>query len=222
MSTISRGFFVTFEGGEGAGKTTQIRTLAARLRGEGHDVLETVEPGGTGIGRQIRRVFLDARNENLSAAAELLLVFAARAQNVEESILPALAEGRVVLCDRFTDSTLVYQGAVRGLGAEAVLQVDRIACGGLRPTLTFYLDIDPETGLARARLRNAQDAANPETRFDDQDLDFHRRVREAYLELARAESGRIVTIDASAAPEAVAAAIWDRTAERLASHRLHH
>jgi len=222
MSTISSGFFVTFEGGEGAGKTTQIRMLAARLRGEGHTVLETAEPGGTGIGRQIRRVFLDARNENLSAAAELLLVFAARAQNVEESIRPALAEGRVVLCDRFTDSTLVYQGAVRGLGAEAVLQVDRIACGGLRPHLTFYLDIDPETGLARARLRNAQDSANPETRLDDQDLDFHRRVREAYLELARAESGRIVTIDASAAPEAVAAAIWNRTAEGLASHRLHH
>jgi len=222
MSTISSGFFVTFEGGEGAGKSTQIRMLAARLRGEGHTVLETAEPGGTGIGRQIRRVFLDARNENLSAAAELLLVFAARAQNVEESIRPALAEGRVVLCDRFTDSTLVYQGAVRGLGAEAVLQVDRIACGGLRPHLTFYLDIDPETGLARARLRNAQDSANPETRLDDQDLDFHRRVREAYLELARAESGRIVTIDASAAPEAVAAAIWNRTAEGLASHRLHH
>ncbi len=222
MSTISSGFFVTFEGGEGAGKSTQIRMLAARLRGEGHDVLETAEPGGTGIGRQIRRVFLDARNENLSAAAELLLVFAARAQNVEESIRPALAEGRVVLCDRFTDSTLVYQGAVRGLGAEAVLQVDRIACGGLRPHLTFYLDIDPEPGLARARQRNAQDAANPETRLDDQDLDFHRRVREAYLELARAESGRIVTIDASAAPEAVAAAIWNRTAEGLASHRLHH
>lgn len=222
MSTISLGFFVTFEGGEGAGKTTQIRTLAARLRGEGHDVLETVEPGGTGIGRQIRRVFLDARNENLSAAAELLLVFAARAQNVEESILPALAEGRVVLCDRFTDSTLVYQGAVRGLGAEAVFQVDRIACGGLRPNLTFYLDIDPETGLARARRRNALDAGNPETRLDDQDLDFHRHVREAYLELARAESGRIVTIDASAAPEAVATAIRNRTAEGLASHRLHH
>ncbi len=222
MSTTSSGFFVTFEGGEGAGKSTQIRTLAARLRGEGHTVLETAEPGGTGIGRQIRRVFLDARNENLSAAAELLLVFAARAQNVEESIRPALAEGHVVLCDRFTDSTLVYQGAVRGLGAEAVLQVDRIACAGLRPHLTFYLDIDPETGLARARLRNAQDSANPETRLDDQDLDFHRRVREAYLELARAESGRIVTIDASAAPEAVAAAIWNRTAERLASHRLHH
>ena len=222
MSTTSSGFFVTFEGGEGAGKTTQIRLLASRLRTEGRAVLETAEPGGTDIGRQIRRVFLDARNANLSPAAELLLVFAARAQNVEESILPALARGAVVLCDRFTDSTLVYQGAVRGLGADAVLQVDRIGCGGLRPHLTFYLDIDPETGLGRARQRNAQDAANPETRLDDQDLDFHGRVRGAYLDLARSEPARIVVVDASAAPEAVASCIWNRTVERLTSHRLHH
>ncbi len=222
MSTTSSGFFVTFEGGEGAGKTTQIHTLAVRLRAEGRAVLETAEPGGTDIGRQIRRVFLDARNNNLSPAAELLLVFAARAQNVEESILPALAQGRLVLCDRFTDSTLVYQGAVRGLGADAVLQVDRIACGGLRPDLTYYLDIDPEIGLARARRRNAADAANPETRLDDQNLDFHRRVREAYLNLARAEPARIRIVDASAPPDAVASAIWTHTLERLTSHRLHH
>ena len=221
MSTTSSGFFVTFEGGEGAGKTTQIHTLAARLRAQGHAVLETAEPGGTDIGRQIRRIFLDARNTNLSPAAELFLVFAARAQNVEESILPALAQGHLVLCDRFTDSTLVYQGAVRGLGADAVLQVDRI-CGGLRPHLTFYLDLDPEIGLARARRRNASDAANPETRLDDQDLEFHRRVREAYLQLARTEPARIRIVDASAPPDAIASAIWTHTLERLTSHRLHH
>ena len=144
-----------------------------------------------------------------------------RAQNVDQSILPALAAGQIVLCDRFTDSTLVYQGA----GAASAPMPSTKWIASLRrpsPDLTFYLDIDPETGLARARRRNASDAANPETRLDDQDLEFHRRVREAYLQLARTEPARIRIVDASAPPDAVASAIWTHTLERLTSHRLHH
>src|ERR1035438_6310774 len=139
--TKARGVFVTFEGPEGSGKSTQLRTLAAKLRSAGRDVLETAEPGGTPIGMQIRRVLLDAANQELRPTTELLLMFAARAQNVEEWILPALAQGHVVLCDRFTDSTLVYQGVARGLGAELVYEVDRIACRGLVPDLTLVKKI---------------------------------------------------------------------------------
>src|SRR5579864_4051454 len=149
-----RGWFITLEGPEGSGKSTQLRLLGKRLRGAHYDVLETAEPGGTAIGMQIRRVLLDAKNRELSPTAELLLMFASRAQNVDQSILPALSQGRIVLCDRFTDSTLVYQGVARGLGAELVYEVDRIACRGLVPDLTLMVDIDTETGLARANSRN--------------------------------------------------------------------
>src|SRR6266478_46620 len=151
---IKRGLFLTFEGPEGSGKSTQLHLLGKRLRGARYDVLETAEPGGTPIGLQIRRVLLDAKNQELCPTAELLLMFAARAQNVEQAILPALATGHVVLSDRFTDSTLVYQGAARGLGAELVYEVDRIACRGLVPDLTLVIDVDIETGLARAHRRN--------------------------------------------------------------------
>ena len=130
----SRGLFITFEGPEGSGKSTQLRMLAKKLRAAGYEVLETAEPGGTPIGVQIRRVLLDAKNQELSPTAELLLMFAARAQNVDQWILPALAAGKIVLCDRFTDSTLVYQGAGRGLGAEVVYDVDRIACRDRKST----------------------------------------------------------------------------------------
>src|SRR5450631_1924973 len=143
-SPNKRGLFITFEGPEGSGKSTQLRMLGKKVRGKNITVLETAEPGGTPIGLQIRRVLLDAKNQELCPTAELLLMFAARAQNVDQAILPALAEGRVVLCDRFTDSTLVYQGAGRGLGADVVYEVDRIACRGLVPDLTIVVDIDTE------------------------------------------------------------------------------
>src|SRR5450755_2342270 len=169
-----RGLFLTLEGPDGSGKSTQARLLAERIRATGREVLETREPGGTPIGMQIRRVLLDARNQELCPTAELLLMFAARAQNVDQAILPALAEGRVVLSDRFTDSTLVYQGAGRGLGADVVYDVDRIACRGLVPDLTFLIDIDVETGLARAHRRN-QRTQDVETRLDEQSLEFHRK-----------------------------------------------
>jgi dTMP kinase len=147
------GLFVTFEGMDGSGKTTQMRRLAGRLRAMGRTVLETAEPGGTPIGAKIRRILLDGANQELCPTAELLLYFASRAQNVDEWILPALGRGEVVLADRFTDSSLVYQGYGRGLGAENVMALDRIACRGLKPHLTLLVDIDAETSLARSLSR---------------------------------------------------------------------
>jgi dTMP kinase len=204
----ARGVFITFEGTDGSGKSTQIRLLAARLRAIGRTVLETAEPGGTAIGRQIRQILLDRGNQQLSPTAELLLYFASRAQNVDESILPALERGEVVLADRFTDSTLVYQGCGRGMGAEVVLALDRIACRGLRPDLTLWLDIGVETGLDRARARNAATASS-ETRMDEQSLEFHRKVHEAYRALAEREARRIQRIEGRATVDTVESAIWE-------------
>ena len=154
QGTTHPGCFLTFEGMDGCGKTTQLRLLAQYLRERGRTVVETVEPGGTDIGRQIRRILLDPANTAIHARTELLLYFASRAQNVEEVIRPALDAGSVVLCDRFTDSTLVYQGCGRGLAAGSVLELDRIACQGLRPSATVLIDIDLETSLNRAKRRN--------------------------------------------------------------------
>src|SRR5258708_34387616 len=161
-----------------------MRLMAARLRANGLTILESVEPGGTPIGRQIRRILLDPANQELCPTAELLLMFAARAQNVEQWILPALEEGKIVLSDRFTDSTLAYQGEGRGLGIQTVLDVDRIACHGLAPDLTLVIDIDTEAGLARAHHRNRVRTGTDESRIDKQAAAFHRKVREAYHALA--------------------------------------
>ncbi|HEY7391275.1 MAG TPA: dTMP kinase [Bryobacteraceae bacterium] len=203
-----RGVFITFEGMDGSGKTTQLRRLAERLRGIGCVVLETTEPGGTAIGRKIRQILLDAGNQELSPMAELLLYFASRAQNVEETILPALARGEIVLADRFTDSTLAYQGCARGLGAEAVRALDRIACRGLRPDLTLLLDTGPETSLARARVRNIAETS-AETRMDEQSEEFHRKVYEAYQALAASEPERVRHIPAAGSVEEVERAVWE-------------
>ncbi len=181
--------------------------LAARLKSGGREVLETAEPGGTPVGMQIRRVLLDSANTELRPTTELLLMFAARAQNVEQLILPALSQGRVVLCDRFTDSSLVYQGAGRGLGAEMVYEVDRIACRGLVPDLTLLIDIDIETGLARAHRRNAR-TQDVETRMEEQNLSFHRKVRETYRQLASDEPSRVRLIDGSRPEATVGAEVW--------------
>src|SRR5579871_6611494 len=185
----ARSLFLTFEGMDGSGKTTQMRLLAARLRAKGREVLETAEPGGTRIGREIRRILLDAENQELGSTAEMLLYFACRAQNVDEWIMPAMADGKIVLSDRFTDSTLVYQGCGRGLGSDAVVTLDRIACRGLAPDLTLLIDIDAETSLARAHARNAR-TRDSETRMDEQSLEFHRKVYAAYHELAAREPKR--------------------------------
>jgi dTMP kinase len=182
---------------DGCGKTTQLRLLAQHLRENGRAVVETVEPGGTEIGRQIRRILLDPANNAIHARAELLLYFASRAQNVEEVIRPALAEGRIILCDRFTDSTLVYQGCGRGLDTAIVGELDRIACQELRPDLTILIDIDLETSLARAKRRNER-TGQSESRIDDESAAFHESVRRGYLDLAAAEPNRFAVIDGRA------------------------
>jgi len=201
-----RSLFLTFEGMDGSGKTTQMRRLAERLRARGRDVLETAEPGGTRIGIEIRRILLDAANQELGPTAEMLLYFACRAQNVDEWIMPALSAGKIVLSDRFTDSTLVYQGCGRGLGAESVMTLDRIACRGLVPDLTLLIDIDAETSLARAHARNRSERTGD--RMDEQSLEFHRRVYDAYHALAAREPQRFRIVDGCAAIDAIAAEIW--------------
>jgi dTMP kinase len=208
---------VSFEGGDGCGKTTQMRLLAARLRSEGHSVLETTEPGGTRIGAQIRRILLDSANQEIRPTAELLLYFASRAQNVEEAILPALAEGRIVLTDRFTDSTLAYQGFGRGLGERVVAELDRIACRGLAPDVTLLIDIDLETSLSRARQRNLDLS---ESRMDEQAVEFHRRVREAYLAMAAKEPQRFRVVDGRGDAASVAEAAWQALAPVLEKRRV--
>jgi dTMP kinase len=212
MSTTSsargperRGLFITFEGPDGSGKSTQARLLAQRLRGEGRAVVESVEPGGTPIGQQIRRILLDPANKELAPTAELLLMFAARAQNVEQWILPALQQGHIVISDRFTDSSIAYQGAGRGLGRDRVLELDRIACRGVVPDLTICIDLDTETGLARALARGGM-----ETRLEEQAIEFHHKVREAYHELARSEPQRFRLIDGRGTPDAIAAKVWEQ------------
>ncbi len=204
---VKQGLFITFEGMDGSGKTTQMHRLAARLRGLGRNVLETVEPGGPRIAQQIRRILLDAANQELSPTAEVLLYFASRAQNVDEWILPALARGEIVLSDRFTDSSLVYQGYGRGLGAEAVAALERIACRGLKPDLTLLVDVDAESSLARARARNVA-APHAETRMDDLSLEFHRTVWNAYHALAAAEPERVKLVNGRADIDTIEREVW--------------
>jgi dTMP kinase len=201
--------FITFEGPDGGGKTTQMHLLAERLRAMGREVIETVEPGGTRIGSDIRGILLDSKNRELSPTAELLLYFASRAQNVDERITPALARGAIVLSDRFTDSTIAYQGAGRKLGRDVVMTVHQIACRGLNPDLTIVIDIDSETGLERAHARNRDIQDKDERRLDEEAIDFHRRVRQEYLDLASREPDRIKVIDGNANPAKVAERVWN-------------
>jgi dTMP kinase len=196
--------FITFEGPEGAGKSTQLKLLAARLRDAGEEVVETQEPGGTPLGREIRKLLLNADHEAPRPTTELLLMFASRAQNVDEVILPALGAGKIVLCDRFTDSSVAYQGAARGLGTDAVYDLDRIACRGLVPHLTFLLDVPVEVGLARAKPN----------RMESEPVAFHRKVREAFLQLAHDDSKRVKLIDSERPKEVVSEEIWNILAVR--------
>lgn len=205
---MNKGLFITFEGMDGSGKSTQMRRLADRLRGLGRTVVETVEPGGPPIAMKIRRILLDSANRDLSPAAEILLYFASRAQNVDQVIRPALDRGEIVISDRFTDSSLVYQGCGRGLGVEAVRALEKVACRGLKPDLTILVDVDAEASLARARARNE---AQPhcETRIDDESLEFHREVYRAYHALAEAEPGRVKVVNGRAAIDEIEREVWD-------------
>jgi dTMP kinase len=218
MTDGRRGLFLNFEGMDGCGKTTQARMVAERLRREGYEVLESVEPGGTPIGQQVRRILLDPANEALCARAELLLYFACRAQNVEQWVAPALARGAIVVTDRFTDSTMAYQGYGRGLGREVVLALDGIACRGVAPDLTVIVDIDLDTSLERARARNSAVEGNVETRMEEQAAEFYRRVREGYREMVRLEPHRFAVVDGRGDIRAVARAVWEAVEGKLPPH----
>jgi len=202
--------FITFEGPDGSGKTTQARLLAARLRGQGHDVIYVREPGGTAIGDQIRQIVHDVRNVEMQPRAELLLYSASRAQLVEQVIRPHLARGGIVVCDRYADSSLAYQGYGRGLDLDMVQRIQAFATGGLTPDLTFYLDLDVEEGLRRRLAGRAE-----WNRLDDQELDFHRRVREGYARLIAADTtGRWRVINAARSVDEIHADIW-RTVKKF-------
>lgn len=209
------GLFLTFEGVDGSGKSTQMRRLAAWLRDAGHDVVETAEPGGTRAGAQIRAILLDPAHGNLGARAELLLYFAARAQNVDEILEPAIARGAIVLSDRWTDSTLAYQGWGRGLGEEVVQSLDQIACRGRRPDLTFWIDVDVDTALARVTARSATPAAD---RMDSQQRDFYLRVADGYRALAGREPSRFRRIDGHGSEDDV----FQRVLKLFESYRAGH
>ena len=197
---LHRGKFITFEGLDGCGKSTQAEKLAAVLREQGFQVLVTREPGGTATGEKIRHLLLDTSTAGLSLFAELALMFASRAQHIEEVIQPALAQGQVVLCDRFTDSTEAYQGGGRKLGSEPVLALHRILCGDLKPELTILMDSDVTASVERARRRNRRrdptGRGENENRFEQESRAFFGRVRNTYLAIAAREPGRVVLVDA--------------------------
>jgi len=200
-----RGKFITFEGLDGTGKSTQMRKLAVALREAGHKVIETREPGGTPTGEKIRKVLLDSGTAGLDPMAEMALMFASRAQHIAEVIEPGLAAGSIVLCDRFTDSTEAYQGSGRKLGSAPVLELHRVLCGGLQPELTILLDSNPHASVNRARRRNERDSksstrGHDENRFERETRAFFARVREGFAAIARREPGRVVVVDARGTP----------------------
>ena len=196
--------FITFEGPDGSGKTTQVKRLAEHLRDRGCDVLAVREPGGASISEQIRDVLHSLNNREMQPRTEILLYCAARAQLVGQLIRPHLQSGGVVICDRYADSTLAYQGYGRGLDLPTLRMILDFAIGGLKPDITFYLDIDVEAGLRRKRA-----GGDEWNRMDDLAVEFHRRVRAGYLEMIAQEPRRWVVIDAARGPEAIAKEIWD-------------
>jgi dTMP kinase len=207
--------FITFEGPDGSGKTTQAKMLVEYLQARGYPVFYTREPGGTEISEQIREVILSTRNKAMRSEAEVLLFSAARAQIVAELIRPALAESKIAICDRYYDSTLAYQGYGLGLDLDALRAITKFATGGLVPNLTFYVDVPAEIGLARRH----QGETN---RLDQKDVDYHTRVRNGYLTLARAEPKRFVIIDGTASVEQVQEKIRVRMMDELKNRRKTH
>lgn len=212
------GRFVTFEGLDGCGKTTQLEKLAAVLRAEGIEVLTTREPGGTEIGERIRSVLLDSRTAGLDPWTELALMFASRAQQLAQVIRPALGEGHWVLCDRFTDSSEAYQGGGRQLGSEPVLELHRIICQDFWPDLTILMDSEVDHSVKRARRRNTATISSSvpdENRFEKENYSFFTRVRGAYAAIARREPQRVAMVDARRPPEVVHPEIAGIVRERL-------
>ena len=204
-----KGVFLSFEGIEGTGKTTQARLLSERLADEGCDVVLTFEPGGTVIGSRIREILLLPEHLEMAAITELLLYNAARAQHLAEKILPAIKEGKIIITDRFSDSTVAYQCYARGIDMGLIMSLDQLATGGLQPDLTILFDLDAEAGLARNR------GANKTDRIELEDIAFHRRVREGYLAIAKADPGRVCIVDASLPAAEVHARVWEIVSKRL-------
>jgi dTMP kinase len=217
-SNSARGRFITFEGLDGCGKSTQTEKLAEVLRARGFSVLVTREPGGTATGEKIRQVLLDSASSELTSLAELALMFAARAQHIHEVIQPALASGRIVVCDRFTDSTEAYQGGGRKLGSQPVLVLHRILCGGLQPDLTILMDSNIAASVERARRRNrsrSHQSGNDENRFEQESRAFFGRVRSRYLAIAEREPRRVVVVDARGPAEETHRRIVELVLSRL-------
>lgn len=198
-----KGLFISFEGIEGTGKTTQAKLLAERLASEGRKVVLTHEPGGTSIGKKIREVLLLPEHDSMSHITELLLYNADRAQHLAEKVLPAIKRGEIVITDRYTDSTVAYQGYGRGIDLELLMSIDRIATGGFMPDLTILFDLDVEIGLGRNR------GANKVDRLELESIEFHKRVRDGFLKIAADEPERISLVDASRPPEAVRERVWE-------------
>jgi dTMP kinase len=202
--------FITFEGIEGCGKTTQIQRLAQKLKKQGLPIILTLEPGGTEIGKKIRRILLDSRNTHLSSLTELLLYEADRAQHIAEIIKPAIGSGKWVLCDRFYDATVVYQGIARGQDRDLIELLNKKVTSDIQPDLTFLLDCPVEIGLDRALKRNKSLELNGQGRFEQETITFHHRVREGYLTLAYEFPERFSIIDATLTPEKVEDHIKER------------
>jgi dTMP kinase len=210
---VTRGRFITFEGGEGAGKSTQVRLLTAALAGQGRDVLATREPGGATGAEEIRRLLVSGDPGRWDGVTEALLHFAARRDHLARTVWPALDAGRWVVSDRFADSTMAYQGYGHGLGREPIERLYAVTVGSFAPDLTLILDVPPESGIARTHAR-----MDGEDRYERMDLSFHQRLRAGFLEIAALEPQRCVIIDASGSVDEVHAAILKAVAERLPEH----
>ncbi len=211
-----RGKFITFEGLDGSGKSTQVAKLARGLRSRGISVTVTREPGGTAAGEKIRDVLLHSATSGLSPLAEMALMFASRAQHIHEVILPALSQGHIVLCDRFTDSTEAYQGGGRKLGSKTVLELHVILCGNLKPDLTILLDNDLGLSIDRARHRNRRKGSDKdENRFEQENRAFFNRVRSAYLAIAQREPQRVHVVNARGTPRETHATIMEVVKKKL-------
>ncbi len=209
-------FLITFEGVEGCGKSTQAKLLAERLEKTGQSTVLTREPGGTRIGREIRKILLNPAHRRMAPEVEMALYFADRAQHLREVIWPALEDGKIVISDRFTDSTIVYQGYARGISRRMIRSLDRVMTGEYRPRYTLLLDFAAEDGLRRAQARNRRSkTGRGEARFEEERLDFHRRVRKAYLQMARKEPERYIVVPAKGSRKEIHEEVWKRLSDRM-------